>query len=141
MRIRKTFWVSRLCRAHWKDLRWGIYFETDFLLSIRHYEIQFLICLKALHANQKQRDRPDPQIQHQKSTTGKAHALQRLGLCQPCHTASYLLPKYIFFSFHFKLVGMLHNPPSLPATAAKAERNSTLGAEILVNGFSLEHKL
>lgn len=71
-RIRKTFWVSYLCGARWKDLRRGTHFETDFPLSIMHYEIQFSIFLKALHANQRQTEsqtsNPTPKIHDREDT-------------------------------------------------------------------------
>lgn len=138
MRIRKTFWASCLCRAHWKNLRWGTYFETNFLLSIRLYEIQFLIFLKALHASQKQTERQT----RPSNPTRKIH--NREG---PCNTAPRPMPalphwfltttKIHFFQFPLQAGGDAAQPSKLSSNSSK----STLDAEILVNCYSLEHKL
>ena len=72
--------------------------------------------------------------------TGKAHARHPSSPHRPCRTGSYLLPSHDFSSVHLKLMGMLCNSLSFPATAKKANHNSTLDAEILVNRFSLEPK-
>lgn len=96
-RIRKTFWISCLCRAHCKNLRWGCNFETDFLLSIIQYEIQFLICLKAFHANRKQ---TEPVL---KSNTKNPHQGKPMWCIPQAHTSSStLILTYcqdIFFPF------------------------------------------
>lgn len=87
-RIRKTVWVSCLCRAHWKDLRWGSLFETDFLLSIMHYEIQFLICLNALHANQKQTE-PDQTLKSNTKNAQQGRPMQYIP--QACTSPAVLV--------------------------------------------------
>lgn len=125
--IRKT-WISCLCRAHCKNLKWACHFETDFPLSIMQYETQFLICLKAFHANRKQ---SEPVLK----STKNPHQGRPMWCIPQAHTSSstlFLTFCQDMFFFHFPL-GAGRNAVQPPEISSN--HNSTLDAESLVNCF------